>query len=91
MPMPLYKRDNPEDAAGPIAPPAPMGSVEAMGDTIDWVESPARLLHERLVASYSRQAHVADEHLPGATRIAIILGASSALWVLIGAIVLAIF
>lgn len=93
MPMPQPRPDlaAPEDGAARVMQAAPMGAVVALGDQIDWAESPARLLHERLAESFAPPEPTADDRLPGAVRVAVILGSSLALWAMIGAVAILAF
>ncbi len=91
MPMPIPEAIAADDGIARAMPAAPMGTVAALGDQIDWADSPARLLHERLVESFSLPEPTADDRLPGAVRVGVIVGSSLLLWALIGAVAIFIF
>ena len=59
-------------------------------DSVAWAESPARLLHDRLVQSFSAPEAVPEQilTLPVRTRLVIIFGSSTLLWTAIGGIML---
>ncbi len=57
------------------------------GTTAAWAESPARILHERLVQSFATPRP--DETLlPARVRLAILLGSVTVLWSVIGGVAL---
>lgn len=90
MPMPAPKFVEPLNVVLPPAPRQP-SVVVIEGGAATWVESPARLLHDRLVETFvSPDSHAADEVgvLPARTRLAILVGSVTILWSIIGGIVL---
>lgn len=73
-------------------PEAPTILSSTGATTIDWNASPARLLHERLMAAYGEQpARTADDdRLPLATRLLIVCIATLVPWAAIAAILIAL-
>lgn len=90
MPRPLAVTT--EFASSPARPVPSAASVVSFGEErVDWAESPARLLHERLIATFSPPASpIVDDALPLRTKLAIIVGTSAALWAVIVLAVVAI-
>ena len=90
MPMPARNTAEPLNVQLPPAPRQP-SVVIIDGGAATWVESPARLLHDRLVESFAApemKANDAVEAFPAAVRLAILLGSVTFLWSIIGGIVL---
>ena len=90
MPMPALNTVEPLNVLLPPAPRQP-SVVIIDGGAATWVESPARLLHDRLVESFAapeNKANDAVEVLPAGVRLAILLGSVTLLWSIIGGIVL---
>ena len=76
----------PDRTAGGAPVVVPVG-----GAAVEWdAESPARLLHQQLTATFCAPQRVRDDRLPLGTRMAVIAAAVLAPWVAIGAAVLAI-
>ena len=61
-----------------------------VGDDVTPTDSPARLLHERLVESFASPAARAETRLSGSARLAILCGSAALLWTAIGGAVLAL-
>lgn len=82
--MPMLKHHVQEPLRPESAPVAPAGDRVVMGKPVVFVTSPARLLHEQLASHFEAAAAVGDDRWPGAARLAVIAGASLALWIAIG-------
>lgn len=85
MPMPVLKHVEPFRLHLPDPEPVEPAIVAIDGATTAWAESPARLLHDRLVQSFATPSIDDDPRLlPAPTRLAILVGSTVALWVMIG-------
>lgn len=94
MAQPARNIWGPEPATEPLPVP-PAGAIATpIGDgSVAWSESPARLLHDRLVATFVTPAAAplpAGPVLSPRAKLGIVLGASAALWSLIGLAVTAL-
>lgn len=92
MPMPMLRPEfnDDDDARATRGPAAPMGAVAEQASAFDAADSPARLLHQRLLETFAPPEPAAVDQWPGAVRLAVILGASLVLWGGISAIAFAI-
>ena len=79
MPMPAIKPAEPFELRLPDAEPTP-SVVPIDGTAAAWVESPARLLHDRLVQSFTAPQSAEPQLLPAPARLAILAGSSVVLW-----------
>lgn len=64
-----------------VAPP----EVTALTQSAGWAESPARLLHERLVEAFAPEAETVDTRLSARTRLAVLVAATLLPWAVIAA------
>lgn len=85
MPQPLAKSPLAAAPSSPVARPS-SGPILPLGtDSVVWTESPARLLHERLVATFAPPVEAArPETLSPRAKLAILVGSSAMLWLAIG-------
>lgn len=85
MPMPALKHVEPFRLHLPDPEPVEPAIVAIDGAAATWAESPARLLHDRLVQSFATPRIDDDPQLlPAPTRLAILVGSTAALWAVIG-------
>lgn len=88
MPKPLLKAPQLDPRPSRLPDPSPPRVAPWGQGDIEWADSPARLLHERLIETFAPPAPAsADETLSPRMKLAILVGASAALWVVIGATV----
>lgn len=85
MPKPLAKAI----ASAPIHSSAPYPHARSVApirdDAIEWAHSPARLLHERLIATFAPPLpQEPSETLSPREKLIILVGTSAALWLMIG-------
>ena len=88
MPMPALKPVEPFKLHLPDPQPVEPAVVAIGDNSATWAESPARLLHDRLLQSFATPAVEDPQLLSAPARLAILLGSVSVLWSAIGATVL---
>lgn len=84
MPMPALKLDETYRLRLPEVEPVEPAVVAIDGAEAVWAESPARVLHDRLVQSFAAPAPADPETLSAPVRLGILVGSVTVLWSAIG-------